>query len=79
MSRDPDKQTAVVERLADGEQRPCRLLPVSTMGDGLVSERTAELVATLREGGVRFVIVTAARKSAGVPRPQEKFRYCRAV
>ena len=33
------------------------------MGDGLVSERSAELVQQLRDEGILFVIVTAARKS----------------
>ena len=60
--RDPDKQTATV-RSPDGEERACRLLPSSTMGDGLVSERTVELIDELRSLGVLFVVVTAARKS----------------
>ena len=33
------------------------------MGDGVLSERTVELVAALRDEGVLFIIVTAARKS----------------
>ena len=33
------------------------------MGDGLVSDRTVELVQQLRDEGVLFVVVTAARKS----------------
>ena len=60
--RDPDKQTATV-RSPDGEERACRLLPSSTMGDGLVSERTVELIDELRSLDVLFVVVTAARKS----------------
>lgn len=62
VSRDPEAKRAVVES-PSGERRECRLLPSSTMGDGLVSERTVELVATLRSEGVLFVVVTAARKS----------------
>jgi len=46
-----------------GEERICRVLPKSTMGLGYVSERTVELVDALREDGVRFVVITAARKS----------------
>ena len=62
VSRDPEAKHAVA-RSPSGEERTCRLLPSSTMGDGLVSERTIELVAELRERGIIFVIVTAARKS----------------
>jgi len=62
VSRDPEAKHAVA-RSPSGEERTCRLLPSSTMGDGLVSERTIELVAELRERGILFVIVTAARKS----------------
>ena len=62
VSRDAQAKRAVVES-PTGEQRVCRLLPSSTMGDGLVSERTVELIAELRARGVIFVIVTAARKS----------------
>jgi len=46
-----------------GERRDCRQLPSSTMGPGLVSERSVELVERLRSEGVLFVVVTAARKS----------------
>lgn len=62
VSRDDDLKTAVVES-PSGERRECRLLPSSTMGDGFVSERTIELVKQLRDEGIAFVIVTAARKS----------------
>eukprot|EP00966_Prymnesium_polylepis_P022620 520458-Prymnesium_polylepis.1 len=62
VSMDEQAGTAVVET-ASGERRDCRLLPSSTMGPGLVSERSVELVAELRAEGVMFVVVTAARKS----------------
>lgn len=62
ISRDPDAKRCVMES-ASGEQRECWLLPSSTMGDGLVSDRSVELVQQLRDEGVLFVIVTAARKS----------------
>lgn len=61
-SRDPDGKTAIV-RSPSGEERVCRLLPSSTMGDGLVSERTIALVDELRRRGILFCVVTAARKS----------------
>uniref|UniRef100_A0A7S2CXT3 Sucrose phosphatase-like domain-containing protein n=1 Tax=Haptolina brevifila TaxID=156173 RepID=A0A7S2CXT3_9EUKA len=62
VSSDETKKRAVVES-PNGERRDCRMLPSSTMGPGLVSERTAELVDSLRAEGVLFVVVTAARKS----------------
>lgn len=62
VSRDADAKRAICES-PTGETRECRLLPSSTMGDGLVSERSAELVQQLRDEGILFVIVTAARKS----------------
>ena len=62
VSRNPEARRGVV-RSPDGEQRECRLLPSSTMGDGCVSERTVELVDALRAEGVLFFVVTAARKS----------------
>jgi len=62
ISSEPALQCAVAES-PSGEKRECRLLPSSTMGDGLVSERTVELVEQLRAEGVLFVVVTAARKS----------------
>uniref|UniRef100_A0A7S3BYA0 Trehalose-phosphatase n=1 Tax=Haptolina ericina TaxID=156174 RepID=A0A7S3BYA0_9EUKA len=62
VSTDAERGTAVVES-PSGERRDCRLLPSSTMGPGLVSERSVELVAELRAEGVLFVVVTAARKS----------------
>lgn len=57
-----DPLRATVEN-DEGERRACRVLPRSTMGLGYVSDRTVELVADLRERGVKFVIITAARKS----------------
>ncbi|KAL1528441.1 hypothetical protein AB1Y20_009788 [Prymnesium parvum] len=62
VQRDGKAQRAVVQS-PDGALRDCRLLPSSTMGDGVVSERTAALVQQLRDEGVLFVVVTAARKS----------------
>ena len=62
ISPDVSSERATVESPA-GERRECRVLPSSTMGPGLVSERSAELVAQLRSEGVLFVVVTAARKS----------------
>mmetsp|Transcript_33085 Transcript_33085/g.104025 ORF Transcript_33085/g.104025 Transcript_33085/m.104025 type:complete len:333 (+) Transcript_33085:68-1066(+) len=62
VSRDAEAKRCVVES-ATGERRECRLLPSSTMGDGVVSERTVELVRQLRAEGVLFAVVTAARKS----------------
>jgi phosphoserine phosphatase len=67
VSADRPARRAVVESRS-GERRECRLLPSSTMGDGLVSERTAELVAELRAHGILFVVVTAARKSTLIER-----------
>ena len=57
-----DKKRAVVEA-PNGEKRVCRVLPSSTMGPGMVSERTVALVDELRAEGVLFIAVTAARKS----------------
>lgn len=57
-----DPTRAVVET-ATGERRACRVLPKSTMGPGFVSDRTVDLVDRLRARGVRFVVITAARKS----------------
>ena len=62
VSIDEPSGRAVLES-PTGERRDCRLLPSSTMGHGLVSERTVELVDTLRAEGILFVVVTAARKS----------------
>ena len=44
------------------------MLPTSTMGPGLFSERSAELIAALRAAGVIFVYVTGARKSTMIQR-----------
>jgi hypothetical protein len=41
--RQPESNRAEVLRKADGERRGCRLLPASTMGDGVVSDRTVHL------------------------------------
>lgn len=41
--RQPESNRAEVLRRADGERRGCRLLPASTMGDGVVSDRTVHL------------------------------------
>lgn len=62
ISSDSTSGSAIVES-PSGERRDCRLLPSSTMGDGVVSERTASLVQQLRNEGILFIIVTAARKS----------------
>ncbi len=62
VSTDAESRTAVVQS-PGGETRDCRLLPSSTMGDGVVSDRTVKLVDELRAEGVLFVIITAARKS----------------
>mmetsp|Transcript_37547 Transcript_37547/g.62167 ORF Transcript_37547/g.62167 Transcript_37547/m.62167 type:complete len:335 (-) Transcript_37547:308-1312(-) len=62
ISRDPE-QSRIVVRSSRGEERACRLLPATTMYDGIVSERTVELIDSLRKEGLIFVIVTGARKS----------------
>ena len=62
ISMDAPSRSAVLES-PSGERRACRVLPSSTMGPGMVSERTVELVDALRNEGVLFVVVTAARKS----------------
>ena len=62
VSSDAATGTAVVEG-PTGDRRDCRVLPSSTMGPGMVSERTVSLVDALRAEGVLFVVVTAARKS----------------
>ena len=51
-----------------GETRACALLPTLTMGPGLFSRRSAELVARLRAEGVIFVYVSGARKSTMLKR-----------
>jgi len=66
--RQPEASRCEVLRASDGAARPCRLLPESTMGDGVVSDRTVELVAQLRAEGILFVIVTGARKSTTLER-----------
>ena len=68
--RDTDvaRGTATYVCRTSGAQRPCRLLPTSTMGAGLLSERTCELVDALRERGVLFVFISGARKSTMLQR-----------
>eukprot|EP01065_Artemidia_motanka_P052318 TRINITY_DN9420_c0_g1_i2.p2 TRINITY_DN9420_c0_g1~~TRINITY_DN9420_c0_g1_i2.p2 ORF type:complete len:311 (+),score=127.07 TRINITY_DN9420_c0_g1_i2:758-1690(+) len=46
-----------------GQERRCRVLPTSSIGCGLFSERSAELIRRLRCHSVAFVYVTGARKS----------------
>lgn len=48
---------------AEGDERRCRLLPTSTMGNGVVSRETADLVSKLRAAGVKFVVVSGARNT----------------
>ena len=63
VSCDEAAQTATVEG-PDGDVRTCRLLPSSTMGPAVISDRTVELVEELRrDHGVIFCVVTAARRS----------------
>ena len=50
-----------VVRNKEGEERECSLLPTSTMGNGVISDRTLELVRGLRERGVKFVMISGAR------------------
>ena len=51
-----------------GTERNCRLLPTSTMGAGLFSERSAQLIAALRKAGVVFVYISGARRSTMLER-----------
>lgn len=53
---------------SEGAERNCRLLPTSTMGPGLFSDKSAELIGKLRDAGVVFVYVTGARKSTMIDR-----------
>ena len=48
-------------RNSQGEERHCRLLPTSTMGAGVISDKTVALVDELRGLGVKFVIISGAR------------------
>ena len=57
-----------VVRNSDGEERSCRLLPTSTMGNGVVSEESIALVAKLRAAGVKFVVVSGARSTTIIKR-----------
>jgi len=52
----------------EGEQRNCRLLPTSTMGAGVISDKTVELVHALRSAGVKFVIISGARTTTMLAR-----------
>jgi hydroxymethylpyrimidine pyrophosphatase-like HAD family hydrolase len=62
ISSDQDTLKAVIEG-PNGEIRHCRLLPSATMGPACISDRTVELVHELRNRGVLFCVITAARKS----------------
>ena len=66
--KDVERGTATYVCRTSGAQRPCRLLPTSTMGAGLLSERTCELVDALRARGVLFVFISGARKSTMLQR-----------
>lgn len=67
LSSDQDTLKAVIEG-PHGEIRHCRLLPSATMGPACISERTVELVQELRNRGVLFCVITAARKSTMLKR-----------
>lgn len=62
VSSDEKALTAIVEG-PNGDRRHCRLLPSATMGPACISERTIELVEAIRDQGVIFCVMTAARKS----------------
>ena len=62
VSSDEKTLTALVEG-PNGDRRQCRLLPSATMGPACISERTIELVEAIRDQGVMFCVMTAARKS----------------
>lgn len=62
--RDVTDETKKVDAVtSDGLRSSCRVLPMSTMGYGYVSDQTVDTVKALRAKGVLFIIVTAARKS----------------
>eukprot|EP00966_Prymnesium_polylepis_P305359 7056403-Prymnesium_polylepis.1 len=65
-SNEQAKSAVVVS--AGGERRDCRLVQSSTMGLSVVSERKIALVDALRAEGIRFSVVTAARKSTMLQR-----------
>ena len=62
VSSDEEALTAIIEG-PNGDQRHCRLLPSATMGPACISERTIQLVEIIRDQGVMFCVLTAARKS----------------
>jgi hypothetical protein len=64
-----DEANAVATvRNTEGEERSCRLLPTSTMGAGVISDRTVDLVHQLRRAGVKFVIISGARSTTMMAR-----------
>lgn len=70
-SQNDEEGTAIYqceEGPSRGETRSCRLLPTLTMGPGLFSEKSSDLIHKLREAGVVFVYVTGARKSTMLKR-----------
>jgi len=81
VTSDEEALTAIVEG-PGGDRRACRLLPSATMGPACVSERTIELVDSIRSHGVLFGVVTAARKSTMLKRwpllPECDVRVCEA-
>eukprot|EP01062_Namystynia_karyoxenos_P049078 TRINITY_DN37503_c0_g1_i1.p1 TRINITY_DN37503_c0_g1~~TRINITY_DN37503_c0_g1_i1.p1 ORF type:complete len:316 (+),score=79.17 TRINITY_DN37503_c0_g1_i1:78-1025(+) len=66
--RDDAKGTALYVCRSTGARRRCVLLPTSTMGPGLMSERTRDLIAAIRACGTEFVYITGARKSTLIER-----------
>ena len=62
VSSDEKALTAIIEG-PNGDRRQCRLLPSATMGPACISERTIELVEAIRDQGVMFCVMTAARRS----------------
>jgi hypothetical protein len=71
------KSSATV-RNSEGEERNCRLLPTSTMGSGVISDRTVHLVDQLRSHGVRFVIISGARTTTMFAR-YPRLPHCDAI
>jgi hypothetical protein len=61
-------QTADYVCKETGGRHPCRLLPTSTMGAGLMSERTAALIQQIRAGGTEFAYISGARKATMLTR-----------
>eukprot|EP00004_Rigifila_ramosa_P027734 TRINITY_DN9137_c0_g1_i1.p1 TRINITY_DN9137_c0_g1~~TRINITY_DN9137_c0_g1_i1.p1 ORF type:complete len:241 (+),score=18.19 TRINITY_DN9137_c0_g1_i1:2-724(+) len=60
---DTKQNRALYRDQKSGSLRICTLLPDSTIGRGVVSVRSAELIQLLRASGVAFVLITGARKS----------------